>query len=338
MKKLTLTLVAGALSLASASIAEDLKMATVAPGTSGYLTMSTMATLVNTNQDEHNISVDATGAATKHMIDLAKGEIDFGLSAPVLIQLMKGQKAMFQRLSDAPELSKNLRLVFWFPWGPVHFITYAEDGMTSLEDIRGKTVFLGPPGGGAWNSANQWVEAQTGMKPGDDYKNFKGSWSSAFQAFQDRQIDVYVVGGVPPFPQMEQLIATNDIRLLGPTKAELDAQSEDQTAPSRVPGRELTAIDPAAYGDGVTNPEPVYTFGVVVGVTTRADLDDDIVYDVTKTFWEAADAQRAQTPWLMHITAEAGIKNGGLGLHPGAQRYYEEIGLTIPEGSMAPAN
>ncbi|MDA0338268.1 MAG: TAXI family TRAP transporter solute-binding subunit [Proteobacteria bacterium] len=338
MKKLIAFTLAGALSHGSAGLAEDLKMSTVAPGTSGYLTMSTMATLVNSNQDEHNITVDATGAATKHMIDLAKGEIDFGMTAPVLVQLMKGQKAMYQKLDNAAELAENLRLVYWFPWGPVHYITYAEDGMTSIDDIRGKTVFLGPPGGGAWNSNNEWVVAQTGMVAGEDYVNFNGSWSSAFQAFQDRQVDVYVVGGVPPFPQMEQLIATSDIRLLGPTKAEIDAQSDEMTAPSRAPGRQLTAIDPASYGGRLANTEPVYTYSVVVGLATRADLDEETVYNVTKTFWEAAEAQREATPWLKHITVETGIQNGGLPLHPGAQRYYKEAGFTIPEGSMAPAN
>lgn len=338
MKTLAATLIAGALMYTSTAMAEDLSMATVAPGTSGYLTMSTMATLVNTNQDKHNISVDATGAATKHMIELAKGDLDFALTAPVIYQLMSKQKAMYQKLDEAPELSKNLRLVYWFPWGPIHFISRADNGMTSLDDIRGKTVFLGPPGGAAWNSTHDWVKAQTGMSAGEDYKNFKGSWSSGFQAFQDRQVDVYAVGGIPPFPQMEQLVATSTIRLLGPTKSQVDEMSEEQLAPSRVPGRKLTSIDVSAYGDGVSNPEPVYTFSVVVGVATRADLNEETVYEVTKTFWEAANAQRAETPWLKHITAEAGVQNGGMPLHIGAQKYYKEIGLSIPEGSMAPVN
>lgn len=338
MKKFATTIIAGALTLAPAAMAEDLKMATVAPGTSGYLTMSTMATLVNTNQDQHNISVDATGAAAKYMIELAKGDLDFALTAPVIFQLMSKQKAMYQKLDEAPELAKNLRLVYWFPWGPVHFITHSEDGLTSLDDLRGKTVFLGPPGGGAWNSGHAWVKAQTGMVAGEDYKNFKGSWSSGFQAFQDRQIDVYSVGGIPPFPQMEQLVATSTVRLLGPTQAQVDGMTEEQLAPSRALGRKLTAIDVSAYGDGVSNPEPVYTFSVVVGVATRADLDEETVYEVTKTFWEAAEAQRSDTPWLRHITVEAAVQNGGLPLHPGAQRYYKEIGATIPEGSMASTN
>lgn len=333
MKTLKATILAGVLSFGSAAAAENLKMATIAPGSSAYLTMSTMATLVNGAQDKHNLIVDATGAATKHMIDLAKGDIDFAMTSPVLIQLMRNQKAMYQKLDAAPELSENLRLVYWFRWGPAHYITYAEDGMTSLDDLRGKTVFLGPPGGGAWNSANQWLKAQTGMEANKDYKNFKGSWGSAFQAFQDRQVDAYVVGGLPPFPQMEQLTATNTMRLLGPSKAELETQSDEQLAPARTPGRSLEEIDVSVYGDGIDNSESVYTYGSWVGVVTRADMSEETVYDVTKAFWEAAEKARASTPWLKSITPEIGVQDGALALHPGAARFYEEIGLEIPEGS-----
>ena len=62
--------------LASGAAAESLKMATIAPGSSAYLTMSTMATLVNQGQDSYDITVDATGAATRHMVSLAEGELD----------------------------------------------------------------------------------------------------------------------------------------------------------------------------------------------------------------------------------------------------------------------
>lgn len=334
LKKIALT---GALSISTfASVyAEDLKMSTVAPGTSAYLTMSSMATLVNGAQDKHHMSVDATGAATKHMINLAKGDIDLAMTAPILVKLMRGQKAMYKKLDKAPELAKNLRLLYWFRWGPAHYITYAEDGMTSLDDLRDKKVYLGPPGGGARNSAHAWLKAQTGMVAGEDYKAYRGGWSEGFQAFQDRQVDAYVVGGLPPFPQMEQLTATSKMRLLGPNKAQIDAQTKEQKMPALIPGRSLDEIDVSVYGDGIDNKENIFTYGAWVGVITRADISEDTIYDITKAYWEAAKDARKTTPWLKDITPEVGIRDGGLALHAGAQRYYKEIGLEIPKGSQA---
>ena len=163
-----------------AHAARTLKMATIAPGSSAYLTMTTMATMINQAQDALQIKVDATGAATKHMIDLAKGKIDMCMTNPVIYFFMKKQKAMYKKLGSAPELAKNLRLLFWFPYGQYHFVTYADAGIKQLKDMKGKRVFLGPPGGGAWNASREWVEATTGYKPNKDFDNVKGSWSSAF--------------------------------------------------------------------------------------------------------------------------------------------------------------
>ncbi|MDJ0627003.1 MAG: TAXI family TRAP transporter solute-binding subunit [Rhodobacter sp.] len=336
MKTWTKLALAGALA-ASPAVADELKMATIAPGTSAYLVMSTMATIVNQEQDAHNITVDATGAATKHIIDMAKGNLDMVMTSPTVYFLMKNKKAMYQKLDAAPELAKNARLMFWFPYGQYHVLSYAEDGMTSLEDLRGKTVFLGPPGGGAWNAAKGWVEAQTGMVPGDDYENFKASWSSALQAFQDRQVDVYINGGIAPFPQVEQLAATSELRILGPTCAEFEAQDEAMKKPTQGLGREVGVIPAGVYGENVVNSEDVCTLGAVVGVTVRADMDADTVYEVTRAFWEGAEKMRDSAPWLADVTLAYAVRDGGMHLHEGAQRYYDEIGLTIPEGSMASA-
>ena len=321
-----------------AAEAESLKMATIAPGSSAYLTMSTMATLVNQGQEDYDITVDATGAATRHMISLAEGELDFAMTSPTIYRFLSEGTRMYQKLERAPELAEELRLVFWFPYGAYHVLTYAESGITSLEDLRGKTVFLGPPGGGAWATAQKWIEAQTGLKPEEDFENFNGSWSSAFQAFQDRQIDVYVNGGIAPFPQVEQLTATSRIRLLGPTRSEVDAMEEAKLAPARVPGRKLDAIPVAVYGDGVVNEEDVYTINSIVGVATRADLEEETVYQVAKAFWEGVEAMQASAPWLENITLDYAVQDGGLPLHPGAERYYREIGVSVPEGSAAPVN
>ena len=174
----------------SLEAAQKLKMSTIAPGSSAYLVMTTMATIVNQGQDNFEIKVDATGAATKHMIELAQGKMDICMTSPVVYFLMKGQKAMYQKLKTAPELAKNLNLIFWFSLGQYHVVTYAESGIRSAEDIRGKRVFLGPPGGGAWNAktspgAKKFAEHYKEVS-GEDMGNYWGSlyFYSAMQHFK----------------------------------------------------------------------------------------------------------------------------------------------------------
>ncbi len=336
MKTLIKTIAAGALALGLAGGAtaaeKELKMATIAPGSSAYLTMTTMATLVNQSLDDVNISVDATGAATKHMIEVAQGKLDMCMTSPTIYKFMKTGTKMYQKLDSAPELAENLRLVMWFPLGSYHIVTYADDDIMTPADIKGKRVFLGPPGGGAWAAARDWVKILTGYEPDKDYENVKASWSSAFQGFQDRQFDVYVTTGIAPFPQLEQLALTSKMRLLGLTKDEFEANqaAKDYT---NIQGEEVGIIPAGIYGDGVVNNEDIYTLGATVGVAARKDLDEDLVYRVTKAYWEKAKEAAKDNPWMKDITMEYAVQDGAMKLHPGALRYYEEAGVTIPEGS-----
>jgi TRAP transporter TAXI family solute receptor len=335
--KMTLsTILAGATSLSlalSAYGAEKIKMATIAPGSSAYLVMTTMASIVNNAQDDYVITVDATGAATKHQIEAAKGQLDIVMTSPTIYLLMAKGKAMYKKMASAPELSKNLGLIYWFPYGAYHTIVYDDSGINSLKDIKGKKVFLGPPGGGAFNTAKQWIEAASGLKPGKDFEPVKASWSSALQGFQDRQFDVYINGGIPPFPTVEQLALTSKIRLLGLTKEQGEARLADENFKKVVKGlgRRFDIIKSGTYGAGVTNKEDVYTVGATVGVSARMDLSEDAVYKITKVFWENLEEAQKTAPFMEKINLDGALSATNMQLHPGALKYYKEIGISIPE-------
>jgi len=337
MKYFKKTMMIGAAALAmagSASAQERLKMATIAPGSSAYLVMTTMASTVNSNQDAYEISVDATGAATKHMVEAAQGKLDVVMTSPAIVNFMRGGKAMYKNLDSAPELSKNLSLMFWFPYGAYHVVAYADSGINSLEDIRGKRVFLGPPGGGAYNTAKGWIQATTGMEPGKDYQPVKASWGAGLQGFQDRQFDVYINGGIAPYPQIEQLALTSNIRIIGLNRLEADAviSGPDSAARKAVTalGRSMDVIPAGVYGDGVVNQSDVYTVGSLVGVSARRDLSEDAVYEMTKTFWQNLAKVRETAPFMNKVSLETAFAADNLKLHPGALRYYKEAGITVP--------
>ncbi len=270
---------------AAASAAEKLKMATIAPGTSSYLTMTTFANIVNKQQDEFEISVDATGAATKHMVELARGKLDICMTAPTIYHFLKHNKAMYKKLENGAELAENMRLIMWFPYGQYHAVAYEGSGIETLHDIKGKRVFLGPPGGGAWAGSYGWIKSSTGLdvKKGD-FHNVKASWSSALQGFQDRQFDVYISGGIAPYPIIEQLALTSKIRLLGMTEDEYAKADGLQQYIGALLGRELGVIPADAYGDNVVTRGDVHTVGAIVGIAVQTGMPDHTAYAITKTF------------------------------------------------------
>ena len=309
--------------LAGAAQAEDqvLKMATIAPSLGAAITMSTFANVVTDNLDGVTIEVAGGGAATLHMMEVASGNLDLSMTSPVVYNLMSAGKAMYAKSPDAPELAKNLRLLMWYPYGAYHFAVRDDSDIEVLDDIEGATVFLGPQGGGAYNAAKGWVEATTGLVAGEDYEAIKANWQTGYQAFLDGKIDVYVNGCLDPCGQFIQFTETEKVRFLGP-------ESHEGEGVTKFLGKfRFRAPVEAGLYEGQTNTETVMSFDTAVGVGVRADLDEETVYQITKAFWDNIDQVTSEAPWAKALdVAYAPKQRGKMELHPGAARYYKEVG------------
>lgn len=74
--------------------------------------------------------------------------------------------------------------------------------------------------------------------------------------------------------------------------------------------------------------EDVQTSAIKMVMFCRGDLDEQTVYDLTKTFWENIDALGEAQGNLKGLTPEEAVKDiADLPLHAGAERYYKEIGV-----------
>ncbi len=322
MRRFTIAAMAAFLAAAPV-LAEDktLKMATIAPSLGAAISMATFANIVTNNLDDVEIEVSGGGAATLHMMEVARGNLDMWMTSPVIYNLMSAGKAMYAKEADAPELAKNLRLLMWYPYGAYHFAVRADSDIEVLDDIEGATVFLGPQGGGAYNAAKGWVEATTGLVAGEDFDAIKSNWATGYQAFLDGKIDVYVNGCLDPCGQFIQFTETEEVRFIGPE------DHEGEAADKFLGQWRYYAEVPAGMYEGQENEAPVMSFDTAVGIGVRADLDDETVYQMTKTFWDNIEQVTSEAPWAKALDVGfAASQRGLMQLHPGAERYYREVG------------
>lgn len=323
MRKI-LTVAVLALTTAGVAVAENqtLKMATIAPSLGQAITMATFANVVGNNLDDVSIEVSGGGAATLHMMEVGRGNLDLSMVSPVVYNLMVAGKAMYKKEAEAPELAKNLKLLMWFPYGAYHFAVRADSDIQTLDDIEGASVFLGPQGGGAYGAARGWVEATTGLVVGEDYDAIKANWQTGYQAFLDGKIDVYVNGCLDPCGQFIQFTETEELRFIEP--ADNEGESVDKFLGK---WRYRANVDAGMYG-GQTNETSVVSFDTAVGIGVRADLDEETVYQITKAFWDNIDQVTSSAPWAKALSVEfAASKRGLMELHPGSARYFREIGV-----------
>lgn len=294
---------------------------------------TTFAKLVQKYNPDIEIQINATGAAPRHSLDAARGKTDFLMGAPAIHFLMSNGKAMFAKVKDAKELAGNLRAMFNYRIGFYQFGVYENSGIRKMADLKGKRVFLGPPAAVQRVVAGGFVTAISGLEPGKDYEVIKLGFSPAMQAFQDRQIDVLVASGNPPASNFVQVALTNKIRFIGASDADWEkpAMKKVMSLPGRTRGQFAADI----YGPNQANEKPVQTIAAWVGLVTRKGIPDEVIYKMTKTFWDHIDEMHAVTPWAKDaINLDNAFRQMNMKLHPGALRYYKEAGVKVPDSAM----
>jgi TRAP transporter TAXI family solute receptor len=317
------------LCVGSAQAKDFYKLSTISLPTP-FAINTTFAKIVQKYNKGMEIQVNATGAAPRHALDAANGKTDFFFGAPSLMFLMSKGKAMFKKVKNAPELSKNLRMIFQYRMGTYNFGTYASSGMKTMFDIKGKRVFIGPPTGVQKVVSSGLIKAITGYEMNKDYTAVKLGFSAAMQAFQDRQLDMFTDAGNHPGSLWSQISLTNKIRFLG-TGDDVNWSSPKMKAQLRIPGRTPALIAPDIYGRNQTNTKPTGTIAAWVGLYTRKGIPEDVVYKMTKSFWTHIDEMYSVTAWAKEaINTKNIFVAANTELHPGALKYYKEAGIKIP--------
>lgn len=274
------------------------------------------------------IQVNAGQTLTKSMLKGAKGQIDFFSSVPSLVNLMAGQKRMYEKVKDAPALSKNLRSIFGFKAGAYHPVTLENSGIESWEDIKGKTVFTGPPAGSASATSEALIKIITGYEAGKDYKAVRLSWGEGYTALADGKIDMMVRPAEVGSANIERFGLSGKFRVL--SIPEEVTKNEAMQGLFGRPGRGMLEFEGDVYKGQLTEGK-ITALGFTQFVGTHAGVADDVVYKATKAFWENIADVQATAFFLKSVTPETAFTSVNVPLHPGAARYYEEAGIEIPE-------
>lgn len=274
------------------------------------------------------IQVNAGQTLTKSMLKGAKGEIAFFSSVPSLVNLMAGQKRMYKNIDGAPVLAKNLRAILGFKAGAYHPVTLAGSGIEQWGDVKGKTVFTGPPAGAASATSEALIKIITGYEAGQDYTAVRLSWGEGYAALADGKIDMMVRPAEIGSANIEQFGLSGEFRVLS-IPQDLIAKKAMQTLFGR-PGRGMASFDGSTYKGQLTEGE-IIALGFFQFVGTHVAVSDEVVYNATKAFWENLEEVQATAFFLKEVTRASAFTAVNVPLHPGALRYYEQADFDIPE-------
>ncbi|MTD30438.1 TAXI family TRAP transporter solute-binding subunit [Planomicrobium sp. YIM 101495] len=193
----------------------------------------------------------------------------------------------------------------------IQLVTTEGSGITSYEDLKGKSVSVGAPGSGTYINAEQLLEVH-GMTM-DDVDTQNLDFGESQESLQSGQIQAAFVTAGTPTAAVDSLGATKDVVIVPVAKDKADELIE------KYPYYAHETIPSGTYGMA----DEVPTVSVLAMLVVQNDLSEDLVYDITKAIYENTDQiQHAKAEFIKAETALDGI---GIAVHPGAQRYFDEV-------------
>jgi TRAP transporter TAXI family solute receptor len=229
---------------------------------------------------------------------------------PSLIKLAQAGEGKFA--GDDLTKYQNVRSLFPIPSLTMHFVVRADAGINTFADLAGKNILIGKGSFGA-REAEKYFKL-FGLE--GKVKLASVELGSAVPALKNRQIDGFATSGSYPAPNVVEAAAGVGIKLL--------SMSEEQLALTK----QTKLVIPAGTYPGVDY--PVTTTSLPVVAYTLSDMDEETAYQLTKAFWQQKAKMAAENGWWQGVTPE--LLNNVIGkLHPGALRYYEEQGMSVPE-------
>jgi TRAP transporter TAXI family solute receptor len=228
---------------------------------------------------------------------------------PVLVKLAQGGKKMFE-----PKNAKfdEIRGLFPIPSLTMHFVVRQDSGVTDFAGLDGKAFLIGKGSFGAREAAKYF--GLFGLE--GKVKLAEVELSSAVSALKNKQIDGFATAGSYPAPNVLEAAASTPVNVL--------SLSDDQISQTK----RTKLVIPAGTYAGVDTDVTTTTLPVMAYTTTA--MDEATAYELTRTYWENKAAMGETAKWWNGVTPDYLVEMAGK-LHPGAIKYYDEKGVTVPD-------
>jgi len=270
-----------------------------------------IANVVYSNKGDLNwvVSPQGTKGTQENIRKLESNEIEFAMAnAAISYFATKGEGAWKKphEVRAVATLAPNVGV----------FVTTKSSGIKTVEDLKGKRVVLGPAGAG-FDYFLKPLLAAHGVSY-EDLTVLNGNYFSAGGMIADGKADAAFMGGAIPIPAVTQLCASQDVVFI---KLADDAPEKLKEYPFYFP----VPVKADTYSDLDED-----LVGINVGnmhLITHANVDQDIVYYLTKLIYENRASVAEKHPAGKAINPKNVVRDTGTPFHPGAIKFYKEAGI-----------
>ena len=286
------------------------KLTLATGGTSGtyYAVGGAMQTVLNDKLTLSALNVTSTGASKANVNLITDGEAQVAiLQSDVVAYAHSGTNTFAETGAEDSALwvaglyNETVQII-------------ATKDITDVSQLRGKTVCMGDVGSGTRVNAEQ-ILAAYGMTA-DDVNAVSGSFQDGVDGIKDGKIDAaFTVAGAPT-TAITDLAATNEFNMLSLTDEALAYIAENY------PFLEQDDL-PAGTYNGIGETRCV---AVQAALVASKDVSEDVVYELLKTMFDSKAELVTAHAKFQFLDADYAVSGASVKLHPGAEKFYREVG------------
>lgn len=293
-----------------------LRIASGGPGGVYFYHGSAIASYLSKVMPDLKVTVDATGGSKENVRRVDSKESELGLA------FIYNAYEAYKGIEEWERAYTNIRGIAMYLWPATNWVTLKSTGIKCVQDLKGKKMSLGPPGSGSAVIATRMLKV---LGVYDSIQKSYLPFADAAQALKDGHIDAFVGPGGTPAAALTDVAATHDMVLISLTEEELNK------CLTVLPGSTKAVVPPGTYR-GVD--EPVYQTCSPSCVIVHKDVPEELVYEITRAFFSKEGLDFAKTvhaDWGRVPLDQKLLEGMVIPLHPGAARYWRELGLKIPK-------
>lgn len=289
-----------------------LTLASGSPGGAYYPLGGGMSVVIQKTVPGFRCAAESTGASVENSRLVGNGDSDMGMVMGSVAYNATQGKAPFEKKYDIVSLFQM------YP-APQHLVTTTKSGIRKIADLKGKKVSIDVPGSGA-SVMSRIILEEAGFNLAKDLTIANLSQSESVQALKDGVVDAVFFNFAFPGSAVMDLAATRDIVLV-PIEQKLADQiikKYPYYVKIVIPAKTYAKVDYDVLCLGDSNL-----------LIANKKMKDDVAYKVVKAiFSNVREGQWALInvhPVAAQLTPQNAV-NSPLPLHPGAAKYFKEIG------------
>lgn len=300
---------------AAAGAAQDLVMGTGSTGGTYFALGGAMANAINNKLSDQKISITAqsTGASVENLNLIQAGEMDLGIAMNnVAAAAQEGTGAFSAPLTNVKAIGVVYNEVYQI------VANAASTDAETVEELKGLKIAVGPAGSGTVVLTEQIFNA-AGVDINKDIERQSDSFGDAATKMQDGHIDAACNTLAVPASAIVEMTTSMDLKYINISDEILE----------QLPSYFTRKVIPA--GTYPKQEKDCETVTCKAALYCSADLDEETVYQITKAFYTSGEEIAAAHETGKEINVETCLEGITTPIHPGAAKYYKELGMEVPD-------